>query len=275
MSFKAAALNEQCLRESQQDAFLLTETPAGVLMAVCDGVGGLEGGDVASAACAKALEKSVRHHKGPIGTILTAGVEAGHRMVRDKAAHADLPGMSTTVVAALVTGNRLRGAWVGDSRLGVLDPAGFRWLSEDHTDEPGSSMLVRAIGMGGELQVAHTMPRTLGPGDVVILCSDGVHGVLEDGELFDILSLHPPAEACRRIRLVLERRGADDNATAVVFQVDHDLDEMPTREIPRLDEIQPPPEPVPETGTTRWLFLALTAVVVVAAAFLLLNRFGA
>ena len=275
-AFKAAALSEIGLRETNQDSFVLTETGHGVLLAVCDGVGGLEGGAQASAACAKAIQRHVEKGSSAPARVLEDAIEAGHRYVLDKAAHADLPGMSTTAVVALISGGTLRGAWVGDSRLGVLDSAGFHWLTEDHVDRPGSSLLVRAIGMGGTLQVANTMPRDVSPGDVVIVCSDGVHGVIDDTELFDILSLHEPSEACRRIQLVLSRRAADDNATAVVCRIEDDGADDETREI-RADEILELVEPVESPGNPsgRWLVVALAALAALVAAALLFTRTGA
>ncbi|MCP4809208.1 MAG: serine/threonine-protein phosphatase [Proteobacteria bacterium] len=275
-AFKAAALSEIGPRETQQDAFVLTETPAGILLAVCDGVGGLEGGALASQACAKALEKHIRTARSPAGSLLTEAVAAGHAYVLAKAAHADKPGMSTTCVVGLLSGNTLRGAWVGNSRLAVLDESGFHWLTEDHVDKPGSNLLVRAIGMGGELRVANTLPRPLSPGDVLLVCSDGVHGVLDDNELFDILSLHEPKEACRRIQLVLERRAGDDNATAVVLRLNDDISEDPTREL-TFDEVREHLDPpaVDQNRKTTWLVIALAVVAALAAAFLLLPHLGA
>ena len=265
--FEVGSRTHTRLREANQDVHLVHPVEDGLLLLVCDGMGGGEGGGRAARVCAERVRDEVEGRSS-----LLEAIQAAHGAVRREAERLDCPGMGTTVAAALVRGGSLEVAWAGDSRVGVLDATGFHWLTRDHSDAPGSSLLTRAVGIG-ELEPERLDPIELMPGDTVVLCSDGVHSCIEDGELFEILSMHEPEQALDRIELVLDRRAADDNTTTIVYRVDEVWEELPTVEIPKFEEPRPP-APYKPARTPVVMVGVLAVLALLALGFLLLQRSG-
>jgi len=276
--FQVASRTHARLRESNQDVHLVHAIEDTILLVVCDGMGGVDGGERAARVCAEAIRDHLLDKPARWRSTLPAAMRIAHERVRAEAEALGLPEIGTTAVAAVIDGNILHAAWVGDSRLGVLTASGFRWLTRDHVAEPGSAVLTRAIGIGQDIEPEELTPRELAPGDTVMVCSDGVHGAVQDHELFEILSLHGPEEALDRIDLVLDRRLAEDNATAVVFQLTEAFDEMPTVELPKMpveDRPGHPPEPpAPYRRTPMALVGVLGVLALAALTLLLLQRLG-
>ncbi len=258
------------MRDGNQDVHLVHPVDDALLLVVCDGMGGAEGGGRAARICADTVRDHVLAAERP--ERLSAAIRSAHQAVRAEAARLGTPGMGTTVVAALVTETLLEVAWAGDSRLGLLDSTGFHWLTEDHVQDPGSSVLTRAVGIGEELDPAVLAPIALTAGDTLVLCSDGVHSSVDDGELFEILSLHPPDAALDRIDLVLERRAAEDNTTAIVLRIGEPFEDQLTVEIAKIIDVGKPTR-------ERRMVLALVGVLVILAlaalSTLLAQRLGA
>jgi protein phosphatase len=142
-------------------------------------------------------------------------------------------GMGTTIVVALVEGDRIVIGHVGDSRAYVLRDGELVQKTEDHTwvnavmgpanraavDHPFRHVLTNGIGLGADLSPA-LAEEQLTPGERWLFCSDGVHGTLDDDTLRDAVSARSPETAANEaVRLALDA-GTTDNATAVVLNVD-------------------------------------------------------
>jgi protein phosphatase len=145
-------------------------------------------------------------------------------------------GMGSTVVVALVRGRQALVAHMGDSRAYLLRGGRLEPVTQDHSylqellacgeitpDEAAAAVSnggpTRFVGMWGE-PVADVRPLELRPGDRLLLCSDGLTGMLRDQQLQTILTETPaPADACRRLIDAANAAGGKDNITALVLAV--------------------------------------------------------
>ncbi len=227
------------VRDGNEDSFVVADS----VFAVADGMGGHLAGEVASEAAlepVRALDGRVFPDADAAIAALRDAVVTANRTVSGMA-H-DEPtyrGMGTTLTAALLEGRRLHLAHVGDSRAYLLRDGRLRQLTADHTlvqhlvDEgqisreqaathPQRSVITRAIGVGPDIDV-DTISLDLAAHDVLLLCSDGLTGVVDDDELAEELSSADEPEAV--VARLIERAnagGGPDNITVVVLRYDPD-----------------------------------------------------
>ena len=218
------------VRRSNEDSFLI-DPP---LFVVADGMGGAQAGEIASRMAAEAfhdLEAGAADGEGALRQV----IQTANRRINEHArTDASLAGMGTTVTAALVgSGGRVAFANVGDSRAYLLRGGELRQLSEDHSlvselvragelseeeaeRHPQRSVITRALGTEGDVQV-DTFTVDGAPGDVVLLCSDGLTEMLADERIAAILaSESEPKSACERLVAEANEQGGRDNITAIV-----------------------------------------------------------
>ena len=224
------------LRERNEDAAAALTLPDGSrLLAVADGLGGHPGGEVASQTALDALVERLRAQppSDPAAALLDAFEEANRQVrARQQGAHAR---MGTTLVAALVRGSQAWVANVGDSRayLVPLDGGAARRLTEDHSwveeqvragllepDDPLAALnrhvITRAIGLEGRSGADVTGPIALPDPSLLLLSSDGLHGVLDDEEIGRIAANSGGDYAADLIDAVLDR-GAPDNVAVALY----------------------------------------------------------
>lgn len=205
------------VRENLEDCWAAThrlgEIGEQLAVVIADGVGGLAGGELASGtACRMLAGSAVREISS-----LEARFAEAHREI------SDLQGPATTAVLALVDGDRLMIAWVGDSRAWILDGStgSLRQLTEDHVgltttpDGRQREVITRWLGQGGE-GVPQIIECTLGAGDRIVLTTDGVHGYLSEDEIAQALQ-DESDDAARRVAELAIEFGSMDNATCVVL----------------------------------------------------------
>lgn len=236
-------------RMSNEDAFLLDNDLG--LYVVADGMGGHAAGEVASREAVDTVMGMVRRgyqavdrfvEEGPNGDnvravqrLLESAVQAATYMVFAIAENdPDQRGMGTTVSALLLMETHAVVAQVGDSRIYLVRHGGVYQLTEDHTlvawqvkqgiiseaeaeMSPHKNVITRAVGSRDYVQV-DTQTIEVGPGDVFLLCSDGLHGYLKDEEILDALLAGPEAAVSRLVDMA-NARGGRDNITAVVVEV--------------------------------------------------------
>ena len=222
---------------------------AGLVAAVCDGMGGEAGGEIASGLAVEAIGtelvaawKRLAIGSAPsaaavderLGRALVVAVDAASERVRDAAsADLSLARMGTTATVALFGDGVLVCAQVGDSRAYVLRGKRLVQITRDQTvaemlrarapePEPtvlGDHVVLQAVGSSPRLEVALT--RTpVDAGDVVLLCSDGLSGVVDDDEIAAILRAHArPADACDALIARANALGGPDNVTCVVVRL--------------------------------------------------------
>jgi protein phosphatase len=219
-------------RAHNEDAWLAVPP----LLAVTDGVGGAPGGEIASRAALDALACGVADD-GPPAERLATAVASAEAAVRSHAeADPALRGLSCTLTAVLLEDGRLTLAHVGDSVAAVLRDGRLRRLSAEHTlvaevmrdgnltpvaaaAHPLRGILSRWIG-GAEPARPQLRAVALAPGDVVLLCTDGVTNPVSEAEIAWLLGLDLPAAAiAQRLTMRAMARGGSDDATAVVVRV--------------------------------------------------------
>lgn len=232
-----ASTDQGCVRTNNEDYCLIQ--PNLGLYVVADGMGGARAGEQASRLAVDTVEEVVRSTPDRNSQVLLRAVEEANRRVLE-AAHSDpkLEGMGTTLVVVLETAIGLEIASVGDSRAYLLDDDGFRAITEDQTwvnevgrplglDEealrthPMRHVLTMAIGASAPLAVNYySLP--LRGRMLVLICSDGLHGVVDGPKLERILcggrdgiSLE---ESCRRLIDAAKEAGGPDNITVVLMR---------------------------------------------------------
>jgi len=215
-------------RKTNEDTFVV-QAP---LYAVCDGMGGANAGEVASGLAAETLAAEVAR-----GTPLHAAAEAANAAVFQRAHdNVEHTGMGTTLTAFVLEGGTARFAHIGDSRAYLLRDGELRQVSDDHslvgemvrdgrlTEEeaavhPHRSILSRALGTEPQARIDEFTEDLL-PGDVLLLCSDGLSGPVGADAIRVALTRSDPQQAAERLILEARRQGGPDNITAVVVRVD-------------------------------------------------------
>jgi serine/threonine protein phosphatase PrpC len=282
------------VRESNEDnvaVLLPPQVRAGVdaVLAVADGMGGHQAGEVASRMALDYLEDAFAHRESArdVETArdlcpgLRDAIVGAHHAVREAADRDDRRrGMGTTLTAVAVAEGHLFLGHVGDSRAYLARGATLRQLSADDSwiaeqiragalsaaqarSHPGRNMLTQAVGSGEAIDV-ETASVELKAGDALVLCTDGLTNLVTDEEILDaVLSYGQPRVAAERLVGLANRRGSPDNVTAVVARVLDGADRAPSRQ--DTEQLYRPRWPRPP-GWLAYLF----AAVVAALAFLVL-----
>jgi protein phosphatase len=231
-----AMTDKGCVRSNNED-YCLIEPERG-LYVLADGMGGAQAGERASRLAVDTVAEIVHAAPQLDSRVLLKAVEEANRRVL-AASHSDpgLEGMGTTLVAALDLDGGFSIASVGDSRAYVLDDAGFRVITDDQTwvnevgrplgldeeslrNHPMRHVLTMAIGASAPLTVNYySVP--LRDGALVLLCSDGLHGVLEPPQLEQILrhARHGVLrDSCTELIAAAKEAGGPDNVTVVLVR---------------------------------------------------------
>ena len=235
-----AATDVGRVREGNEDAYLVDDAMG--LLAVADGMGGHRAGEVASATALEALRASITS-----GRSLRESIEDANEAVYTKSlTDNSLRGMGTTLTAGtLVTGGTMLVGHVGDSRAYLLHDGELRQLTADHSlveelvregrltaDEaavhPQRSIITRALGIDAAVEV-DVYPVELAPGDRLLLCSDGLTGMVQADTIAATLRREDdPTRAAIQLVDAANLAGGEDNITVVVVAV---TDEAPVRAV--------------------------------------------
>ena len=223
-----------CVRQNNEDSFLLSAKTG--LYVVADGMGGAQAGEHASQMAVETVASYIeRAEARSAETLAQAFQEANHRVMNAAASDANLEGMGTTLVAALESGPEVLVASVGDSRAYVYEGGQLTGVTEDQTwvhevgrrlgiDEnslkthPMRHVLTMAIGVSPELRV-HSYTLKPESGALILLSSDGLHGVVDSGVIAKTLSGNGTLESkCRRLIAAARDEGGPDNITAILLR---------------------------------------------------------
>jgi protein phosphatase len=236
------------VRDGNEDGFVVRDDIG--LFAVADGMGGHVGGEVASATALEALRAAVLSGR-PIREAIT---EANDAVIERAAADESLRGMGTTMTAGtLAAGDTFLVGHVGDSRAYLLRDGELAQVTEDHslveemvrggelTPEqaevhPRRSIVTRALGIEPGVQVdVYTVE--LHEGDRVLLCSDGLTGMVRADDIAGILQREPdPQKAANQLIEAANAAGGEDNITALVVDAIADDGERPARRAAAADD---------------------------------------
>ena len=246
----SAASDAGPVRKTNEDSFV---SDADVrLFAVADGMGGHDAGEVASRLAIEAITGFIRRSASdtdfswPYGLdgnlsydgnrLRTAIHLANRRIFRAAESNDDYSGMGTTIVGLLANSRRVAIGHVGDSRLYLVRGGKIDQLTQDDSwaatilahdprvkpsdlaHHPMRNVLTNVLGAREQVDV-HLAERDLESGDTLLLCSDGLHGVLDPDALLQILQAEPDVDAAARalVDAALEN-GARDNVTALVVR---------------------------------------------------------
>ena len=242
----AGASDVGCQRENNEDSFLYWEPSdskefqrKGRLAIVADGMGGHEGGQEASQIAIDSIQGAYAAGPGvdPQDDLLAGFRRAHESVIQYATEHLQLRGMGTTATALALVENRLYFAHIGDSRLYRVHGQQITRLTRDHSYvgrlfengvisaeeaevHPQRHILTAALGTGPEIPPdAPEHPILMEAGDSLLLCSDGLWGLLADAEILQVVSSHAPAEACNELIAMAKQRGGPDNITVVLLRV--------------------------------------------------------
>jgi protein phosphatase len=239
-------------KRARNEDYCVSDDQLGLYLVV-DGMGGHAGGDVASEVVARAIHQFVattgdRDKTWPVefepalsyngnrmkAAVRVANVQLGQRISEDD----NLRGMGATMAGALVDGNRAVVSNLGDCRAYLIRGGSIQQLTSDHSwvaEQVRSGLIspqearhhslrnvvTRAVsGSEGQVNV-DIRELSLEPGDRILVCSDGLHGLLTDEELMEQVNAFPddPQAACDSLVAIANERGAPDNVTAVLVHV--------------------------------------------------------
>ncbi len=243
----AALTDLGCQRENNEDRYSYWEPDSeqqfaakGRLISVADGMGGYEGGQEASRIAIESVEEAYARAAGSdVQSALLAGFRAAHQKIQNYTlSHPALEGMGTTCTSAAVLGRMLYFAHVGDSRLYLVRDGVITRLTQDHSYvsrlvahgvisseeaefHPQRHILTAALGAGSEVEPdVPAVPVELRPGDRLVLCTDGLWGVVGDEQIKKAVSSESPSAACRELVKMARDRGGPDNITLQVAQIE-------------------------------------------------------
>ena len=225
---------------SEDDA---TDHVRGKLMIVADGMGGHRGGATASRLAATIIKSEYLSSSNTesVQDALRHALESANARIFDEAqTNPELRGMGTTCSALVIRDGIAFVAHVGDSRIYLVRGDEVRQLTQDHSlvasmvreglltskeaeVHPRRNVLQRSMGVAREVEIDVSAPLALEPLDTFILCSDGLHGLVKEAEMREVVRL-PIEEAAREFVQRAISRGAPDNVTVIVARVDGTVD---------------------------------------------------
>jgi protein phosphatase len=228
-----AATDTGLQRRVNEDA-LLARAP---LFVVADGMGGAQAGEVASRIAIECFQQGLQDAGDPEDRLLAQAQAANARIYELSHSHAEQAGMGTTLTAVYVGEREVAIAHVGDSRAYCLRDGELERLTDDHSlvdelmrqgrltpeeavEHPQRSVITRALGPEAMVEVDIRSWRAH-PGDVYLLCSDGLTGMISEARLAEILSAHRRLrDAGEALIAAANEEGGRDNVTVVLLRLE-------------------------------------------------------
>ena len=251
MQIAYGAQTDVGLRRAQNEDSLCADPDLGLFI-VCDGMGGHNAGEVASRLAVQVIQKYLRGartdpHQPLIGDFdpqlspqtnrLASAIRLANQAIHDAGRNQpDYAGMGTTVVSAMISGQILSIAHVGDSRLYLIRAGAIQPLTADHslvgervrrgllTEEqaersPDRHVLTRALGIDQDVEVELNEIH-IAEGDALLLCSDGLTGEVTPPDILRAIRLEQePQASCEQLVKMANAAGGHDNTTVIVITV--------------------------------------------------------
>jgi protein phosphatase len=293
-----AALSHPGRKRRHNEDTYVVEPP---LFAVADGMGGAKAGEVASSLAAAAVQESGDDGESGEARVAALIEEANRRVFRRATEDREASGMGTTMTVALVEDEQVAIGHVGDSRAYLIRGGRLEQLTDDHSlvaelvrsgkltpeeaeSHPQRSVITRALGTEADVDV-DTFSVEAAPGDLFLLCSDGLTTMVDDETILDAVERHRRnlKAAAKALVNAANRGGGEDNITVVFFEVagaeepgEQTEDTVVTTSATDLEDTideadaQPPVEVVEEKRRGRMLPIlsALAVLLIIAAAVL-------
>lgn len=222
-----------CVRQRNEDRFLVD--PDSGLWLVADGMGGHDAGDVASASIVEHLAAMGAANSAPdLRARFEDGLSRAHTEIRQISKERGVT-IGSTVAALLAIDGSFACLWSGDSRVYLVRAGSIAQVSRDHTevqelldrgminpDEarnwPRRNIITRAVGVSDEA-VIDVQQGKIVPGDVFLLCTDGLTAHVTDSEIETVALSAPPQQVCETLLGIVLARGGTDNVTIVVVKM--------------------------------------------------------
>ena len=229
------------VRETNQDAFRVGAFPGGAWAVVCDGMGGANGGGLASSIAvseiSERLAEGFRQGEDPgfIRDVLFEAAGRAHARIYGRAKEdGELIGMGTTALAAVAAGGLLHAVHAGDSRIYIVSAdSGIEQVTVDHSmvqmmlnngdltpeeakNHPRKHIITRAVGVGKTIELDYIERRLL-PGDAAVLCTDGLTNYAEAGDIREAVLTYGPESAPEKLIQLANANGGGDNITVVTM----------------------------------------------------------
>lgn len=245
---KAAGISDRGkVRENNEDRYLIHGDNALAVYAVADGMGGHAAGEVASSMALETIRRYLDFHRDAFLEAVAAGESvrplleemletANKEVLRAGSEQPGCNGMGTTITLLLAVFGQYWLAHIGDSRAYLIRNSEILHLTEDHTlvsqllrsgqiceDEasghPQRHILTRALGTDG-VAVFDIMRQTIRPGESVLLCTDGLHGLVDKEEIWEVVQNGgEPEEILPQLVDLANERGGTDNIAAVLVKI--------------------------------------------------------
>jgi protein phosphatase len=234
-----------CIREVNEDYGELTHPgdselleKKGVLVVVCDGMGGHAAGEVASHLAVETIRRAYYSDPGdPQSSLKKAVLEANQRIYEVALNDERMKGMGTTCTALVLQNGSAVSAHVGDSRVYLIRGDQIYLMTEDHSavmemvkrglisltvarHHPDKNVILRALGSQPEVEVTtwdHPFPVRVG--DSFLICSDGLYDLVEDEEIKQAVLSADPHAACENLIALAKQRGGHDNITVGIVHL--------------------------------------------------------
>lgn len=241
MNFEVWGQTDVGLRRSLNEDSILIDRELGLFI-VADGMGGHEGGEVASNIAVHTVQEIVRSYHvigreiSPESLIRKCYSEASARIFhRGHVQNPELMGMGTTMVMGLIRNNQLFIGNVGDSRCYMFKEGNMWQLTEDHSlvneqiragviqpeeaeHVSGKNVITRSVGFERIVE-PDVLSREMAPGEMYFLCSDGLTGMATDQQLLGLLNNHKPAEFVSKGIEAAKAGGGDDNISVLLIKI--------------------------------------------------------
>ena len=234
----------------------------GLIMAVADGMGGMNAGEVASEIAVETIQEyfspgkvtaeAAATHESRKQYLESLIVEADRRVKKDAASNPEHDGMGSTIILAWIVGNELTLSWCGDSRAYALNTKrGLQRLSKDHSyvqelvdsgelrpeyaiDHPLSNVITRCLGNEERRAEPDTRVYELYNDDIIMLCTDGLCGLCTDDVIAGVIQEQRdnPTECKNELISVALAHGGHDNVTVALARIQMDEPEATAKETP-------------------------------------------
>ncbi len=220
------------VRANNQDALIVCEEAK--LYGVADGMGGHNGGETASAGARDGLIAALREKSPSVEALRDGVVQVNAELFRQQAADETLTGMGTTLSVLWMNEHYAFLAHVGDSRIYRFRDGKLEQLTDDHSlvgelvragfitpeqaeHHPNKNVILRAVGTEAGIDV-DLATETRKPGDIWLICSDGLHGMVSDSRMEALLAEHPIEECASLLMEAALQAGGRDNVSVVLVQ---------------------------------------------------------
>ena len=228
------------VRSDNQDSYLIDTLDNGVAYAVvCDGMGGASGGKTASITAVNSFSECISKidldmAESELEGFFNNAVNNANNEIYEKSISTDLHGMGTTLVAAVIIGEKVYVINIGDSRCYLLRDDSLKRITKDHSavqelvdrgfltekqakNHPNKNIITKALGVEKDVE-CDIFTFDIFKNDILLLCSDGITNYIDDLEIpFEILK--SPETAPHHLIELANSRGGADNSTVVIIKI--------------------------------------------------------